>query len=127
MMDKDAAKTCVIVLAILGFIGAAVAAIRGLQITILGLKAGAIFSSSLFGNLVVMGILMMGFGIFEFFVARGLLNYREWARKTQLVLVVIGVVYSVWHFAAQDVGTIIVGAAVFYLLVFEKSIVRLFK
>ena len=126
-MDKDAAKTCVIVLAIIGFIGAAALAIRGLQMTILGLKAGAIFSSSLFGNWIIMGIVLIGFGVFEFFVARGMLKFKNWARTTQLVLVAIGVVWNLWHFAAADVGSIIVGAAVFYLLVFEKSIVRLFR
>lgn len=125
-MDKDAAKTCVIVMAILGFIGAAVMVISGLRMTVLGLKAGAAFSS-LFGNLIVRGILYMGFGVFEFFVSRGMLNFKNWARTIQLVLVAIAAVWNIWSFAAADIGTIIVCGAIFYLLIFEKGIVKLFR
>jgi hypothetical protein len=101
-MNKPAG---VIVIAILYFIGAAFSLLGGLLFIAGGGflaslmnqqgQAGASGLATLMAGLgAVMGVVFLGFGVLDVFVALGLLKLKNWARIVAIVLSVIGACFQ---------------------------------
>lgn len=139
-MQKSTAELWVKIIAILGYIGAAFGVLLGILVMIGGGMIGTLLpmmglegliGGALVGGLMIFaGIVAIGLGVFEFFVARGLWKHKNWARIVTVVFAGIGVVMNLVSIIGSPVGAIfglIINGGIFYLLALNKDIVRLFK
>jgi len=128
-MDKKNAELIVKIIAILGYIGAGFSILGGLIMLL-----GGSFLASLLPNFgafigvlaVVAAVLMIAFGIFAIFVAKGIWNHKNWARIVVIIFSALGVIGGLTSLPSGIIG-ILINGAVFYFLVFEKTIIGLFK
>jgi hypothetical protein len=88
-----------------------------------------------FGTLILLGIVvglvLIGLGVLEFFVARGMWRLKAWARITAILLSLLAVVNAVYVLTSglqpiQLTRLIFDGGIVLYL-VFSKDAKKLFK
>lgn len=101
MSDGRSVPTGVKVIAILYYIGAVLGIIFGLlflvgagaigsiasQIPVLGALGAGLF--------VVGGIILIGLGVFGFFVGRGLWKARPWARIVAIIFAILGILMAI--------------------------------
>ncbi len=86
----------------------------------------AIFGVSFF---IVIGIILMGFGVLSFFIARGLWKAKNWARIAAIILACVGIFITLTYIVMGDIEIIpilfngIVGG---YLL-FNKNVKIIFR
>jgi len=127
-MEKESAKTLVRVLSVLCYIGGSVWIIGGIVMLLMRNLMASMMPRVMMYN-VPSGIFITAFiigasiiiaaGIFKIFVAFGLWNFRRWSRIAALVLAV----FALFMF---PIGTVL-GAAVIYLLAFNKTMMKLFR
>ena len=79
------------------------------------------------GMLIFLGIVMLGFGVLEFFIGRGLWKGQSWARIFVIVLAILGVLGSLGGLATGIgiIGLLYNGAVGGYLL-FSKEAKKAF-
>jgi len=80
---------------------------------------------------VLLGIVLIGLGVLEFFVARGLWRLKSWARIMAIVLSLLAIINAAYAMtsgfqAVQLVRLIVDGGIVLYLI-FSKEARRVFK
>lgn len=136
-MDKSAAETWVKVIAILGYIGAALLALVGLIFLFGGSFVGSMLTlAGLFGGIAIgglfvfAGIAMIIIGVLEFIVALNLWKHKNWARIVMIVLSVLGIIgalSSIGKGPFMSIVNLIINGGIFYLLTFNKDVVALFK
>ena len=144
-MEKSTAEVWVKVMAILGYIGAGFAVLFGLFFLILGpfmsqlmTDAASLNTTPAASNaaspeiisavFIVLGIVFLAWGIFNIFISRGLWKYREWARITYIVLLVLGFVWSLIYmimllFAGATAPNFPPGFMVITILIFVIALV----
>jgi hypothetical protein len=122
------------VLGILGYIGAVATLLLGLTMLI-----GSAFISDLITQFVpnfatyaaagtvlfiVLGIIFIGLAILDYFIARGLLNGRNWARILLIIFAALGLLGSLHPFS---IGSLVIEGLIIWYLGFYKPAVNYFK
>ena len=126
------------VLGVLGYIGAVLTLLAGLAM----LFGSAIVSQlineyRLSGNLektfiipesptlfIILGIILIGLAILDYFIAKGLLDGKNWARIITIVFSALSVLSSLYPFSKVNLA---IGAAIIWYLGFYKPAVNYFK
>lgn len=123
------------VLAVLGYIGAALTLLAGLAMifgsaAIASLLAGVsgyeIFSTLGAMFIIIMGVIFLPLAVLYFFVARGLWNGKNWARIVTLVFAGLGVLNSLFALPVSIINLALNGLIIWYLG-FYKPAVAYFK
>ena len=119
----------VTILAVLGYIGAILMLLLGLLFligssaitSIIATVAPEIANYSSLGTMVVIviGIVLLGFAVLYYYIARGLWNGRNWARIVMLVFSTLSVISSLWPF--NIVNLILNGLIIWYLGFYEPA------
>jgi hypothetical protein len=134
-MDKKTAELLVKIISVFGYIGAGLGIIASLALIFGGSFMASIMpladvsmipAAMLSAVIMVVGIIILLVSIFGIFLARGLWMHKKWARIVAIVFAAIGVLGGLTSLPSGIVGLLLNGA-VFYLLGFEKTIVKLFK
>ena len=116
--------TGVKVISVLYYVLAALTALGGVMMLVMGAGfgvlagrggLGAIVGAIGVGVFIVAGIIAIAFGILEFFVARGLWNARNWARIVAIIFSAIGILGALGVVGGTMVGGII--SNLFWLVV----------
>jgi len=121
-LEKQTAKTIVLIIAILGFIGAGMALLGGLAMVFFG---GVFFESMMQGAEVfavlggLAGVMLILIGALELWIFYKFLKYANWAR----IVVIILSVLMLFNF---PLGTVL-GALYIYFLAFNEDVKKLFK
>lgn len=133
-MEKNTAKLLVRIISVLGFIAAVLVMVYGIAFVSSG--ANPKIEVEVLGTIATITLT-----IFEFIVALNLWRYKNWARITGIILMVLGIITYIAaiipHFGAVTLSNLsaiiriiiplaIVGCMI-YLLAFNKEIVSLFK
>ena len=138
-MDKSAAGTWVKVIAILGYVCAVLLFLLGILLVVGKSILGAMPQfKTMLGNsigtigaiMIVMGIVVIIIGIFDFMVALNLWKYKNWARIVMFVFAALGVIMSLTSIIRSPIRSIIgivIEGGIFYLLAINKDVVKLFK
>ncbi|MEM4647969.1 MAG: hypothetical protein QXO12_01505 [Candidatus Pacearchaeota archaeon] len=132
-MEKQTAKTLVLVIAILYFIFAALSLIAAITIFL----GGKFFASlipvpggkALIGAIsIILGIVFLIGAVIDLFVGIGLLRYNNVARIIAIVFSVLGIIMAIPS-VIYGIGIIslIINGGIFYLLTFQKEVVDLFR
>jgi len=101
------------VISVLYYIGAVFYVIAGILMmvgaSLLGSLTNQVPLSSVLGGglLVVGGILFLAFGIFAFFIARGLWKGHNWARVAVIVLVILGLISGLVSIVSGNFASIV--------------------
>ncbi len=111
------------VLAVLGYIGAALMLIGGIAMFV-GAGAIASYLSGIIpflgaigaGLFIVVGIFLVLLAVLYFFIARGLWKGQNWARIVMIVLSFLGVLFALFGLPATIISLIINLAIALYLL-----------
>ena len=120
LLDKGTAKTIVLVISILGFIGAAMAVLGGLAMILFGGMFMTAEGAGVLGALGgAAGVFMIIIGIIQFWIYFKLMKLVNWAR----IVVIIFAVLSLFSF---PIGTIL-GILIIYFLALNKDVRKLFK
>jgi hypothetical protein len=81
--------------------------------------------------MVVMGILIVGFGVLLFFVAKGIWKLRKWAKIVVIVLSILGIFSAVFSmiriFALTHIVMIVIHGIIAGYLLFNEEAKRIFK
>lgn len=139
--SEDSGKIPVIVniISIIYYIGAALYALIGILLITrsnalvsymisyypnLGLET--IGQGALATMVVIMGVLILGFGVFVFFVGRGIWKLRKWARIVVIVLSILGILSAIFSIIGGSVFIQIIKIAIHgfaggYLLFSEEA------
>jgi len=128
-MDKKNAELIVKIIAIIGYIGAAVAIIAGLRVLLFGRGLGIMYSAgmALVGTRAVMtSIVMIIVALIGIYVCKALWDHKNWARIVIIVLSAIAILSSLMRLPLGIIG-IIINGAILYFLAFDKSVTHLFK
>ena len=116
-MAKNERPIGVTILAVLAWIGAVFAVISGITLAFNGSIMG--FGGYGFGMMsgfgMASGIIEIVFGVFAFFVGKGLWDGENWARVTALVLCALGIIASLRSLISSIVPIIINGVIIWYL------------
>ncbi len=118
------------IIAVLYYIGAVLALLFGiltfvgagtLQTALAAVPFLAIFS----GLIIVLGIILIGFGVLGFFIGRGLWKAQNWARILVIIFAALGVLMAIiamvgGNIAGNIVSLIINGLIGGYLLFSQK-------
>lgn len=120
LLDKGTAKTIVVVMAVLGFIGAAMAIIGGLAMLFfggmfLGVEGGGMFAA--LGSAAA--VFMLLWGLISVWIYYKFLTLTNWAR-------IVVIVFAVVQLLSFPIGTVI-GALYIYFLAFNNDVKALFK
>lgn len=129
MADKNNIPLGVKILSVLAYIAAAFSVIFALLFIIgagfiINIPAFAIFGTGIF---ILLGIIMLGFAVLDFFVARGLWKGRNWARIFMIIVSCIGIVlalvslFSVESLVYAILNIVINGLIAGYLLFNKKA------
>jgi len=125
------------VLGILGYIGAAVTFLAGLAMLIFSAYVKDVLDSiattteissmiTALGTVgfIILGIIFIGLAILDYFIAKGLLNGKNWARIIMIVFAALGILGSIRPFSI--INLIIDGIIIWYLG-FYKPAINYFK
>jgi glucan phosphoethanolaminetransferase (alkaline phosphatase superfamily) len=125
------------VLGILGYIGAVVTFLAGLAMLIFSayvkdmldsITTTAEISSMITAlgtiGFIILGIIFIGLAILDYFIAKGLLNGKNWARIIMIVFAALGILGSIQPFSI--INLIIDGIIIWYLG-FYKPAINYFK
>ena len=107
-----------VIFALLFFIGA------GFVANIPGLEAfGA-------GIIIFFGIILLGLGVLDFFIARGLWKGQNWARILLIIFMILGIVYALGIlFIGQVIASllnIVIDVLIGWYLIFNKNVKKFF-
>lgn len=137
-MNKSTAELWVKIIAILGYIGAALGVIGGIIMLFGGsfittmvpmfdqsLEAigGAAVLTVVF---VISGIIAIAFSIFGFIVSLNLWKHKNWARIVMIIFAVLGIISGLTSLPGGLISLVIEGG-ILYLLAFSKDVIKLFK
>ncbi|MEM2707612.1 MAG: hypothetical protein QXQ30_00845 [Candidatus Pacearchaeota archaeon] len=132
-MDKQTAKTLVLVIAILYFIFAALSLIAAIAIflggnfvaSLMPIPGGKAFIGAIS---IILGIVFLIGAVIDLFVGIGLLRYNNVARIVAIVFSVLGIIMALPS-VIYGIGIIslIINGGIFYLLTFQKEVVDLFR
>ena len=132
MVKKDM-PVGVKILAILGYIGAALTLLAGILLIFGASFMAQIMSqigplAAVFGGIgfVVLGIIFIAFAVLDYFIAKGLWNGKNWARIIVIVFAALGILGGITSPLNNIVGIIINGVIIWYLG-FNKPVARAFK
>lgn len=132
---NDSATMIVKIISVFEFIGAGFAILFGLLLlfgsqfflAMLPLAEISQVPAALIGAAVtLMSILMIIYGIIAIFLARGLWNYKNWARIVFIVFSSLGILAALFSLPSGILGLLLHGLIV-YFLGFNKDVVALFK
>ncbi len=136
MSDEKSVPTGVKVIAVLYYIGAVLCAIMGLlflvgagmmssianQIPLLGVLGSALF--------IVGGIILIGVGVLNFFVGKGLWNARSWARIVAIIFMTLGILMAILSMIqgniANNIFGLVIELAIGGYLLFSNSVKEAF-
>ncbi len=111
-----------LILAILSFVSV------GFVAQVPGLETAAFLGA---GFLVVIGVVLVGVAVLNFFVARGLWNAKVWARIVALVLMVLSVIGSLFSLALgaiiNGIVTLLIAGLIIWYLGFNKDVKIAFR
>lgn len=118
VLEYIGAGLCVLA-ALIFFIGANfMEAYLGADTAIYGALGSAVF--------IVLGVLMLGFAILSFFIARGLFKIQKWARIIVIVFSCLGVLFGFLSIFGESIGqgifNIIVNGLIGGYLLFSKEV-----
>jgi len=98
MVGEKIMPTGVKVISVLYYIGAAFSFLFGLLLIVGGVFIGAILGETLAslsalgsGLFIVLGIALLGFGVLDIFIGRGLWKGQNWTRIAAIVFAILGV------------------------------------
>ena len=98
MVGEKIMPTGVKVISVLYYIGAAFSFLFGLLLIVGGAFIGAILGETLAslsalgsGLFIVLGIALLGFGVLDIFIGRGLWKGQNWTRIAAIVFAILGV------------------------------------
>jgi len=137
MDDKQPVPFGVKIIAILYYIGAVLGVIFGLIFLvvgtgIMGSKLIPLLGALGAGLFIAAGIVILGLGVFDFFIGRGLWKAKSWARIVVIVFAALAILGTITSMMVQGK---IVGSGVFNLitqlvicgyLLFSKSVKQAF-
>ena len=136
-MKKSTAELWVKIIAILGYITAALSVIGGIFLFFGGTFLSAvmpffgedIIGSALVGTLmVVLAIVAIIFGVVTFIIALNLWKFKNWARIVEIIFAAIGILSSLPSlFTGKGIIGLVINAGIFYLLAINKDVRKLFK
>ena len=122
------------VLAILGYIGAALTLLMGLGMmlgagtmtTFLAtfVPGAAVLLAGGTALFVVLGIVFVALSVLNYFIARGLWNGQNWARIITIVFAALGIVSALMSF---NIVSILIDGVILWYLAFYKPAVNYFK
>jgi len=136
MDDGLSVPTGVKVVSVLYYIGAVFGIIFGLtslvgagmidsivnQIPLLGILGAGLF--------VIAGIILIGFGIFSFFIGRGLWKARPWARFVVIIIAALGILASVISMIqgeiASNIFNLVIQLAIVGYFLFSSNVKQAF-
>jgi len=124
-------------LGVLGYIGAVLTLLTGLAMLTFSAYLGNLLASipamadigtiiTTLGAIgfIVLGIIFIVLSILDYFIARGLLNGKNWARILMLIFAALGVLSSLWPF---NIVSLIIDGLIIWYLGFYKPAVGYFK
>lgn len=138
-MDKKTAELLVKIIAILGYIGAALSVIAGIMMFFGGTFFAAylpgmgegLFSGAFVGAmLIVTAIIGIVWGIFAFILSLNLWKHKNWARVVLGVFAALGAIGSLFSIVTSPASAIfglVIQGGIFYLLMLNKDVKKLFK
>ena len=136
-MKKSSAELWIKIIAIIGFIWAVLLIIAGIAMLLGGTFLSAVIpfmqNETVKGAFVgaffiIAAIITLALGIFMFIVNLNLWKHKNWARIVMIILAIIGIVSSLPSLlVGTGIISLIINAGIFYLLTFQKDIVKLFK
>jgi len=122
------------VLGVLGYIGAVVTLLVGIAMLfgsaiispIINKFAPQLAAYTTAGTVlfIILGIIFIGLSILDYFIARGLLSGKNWARILVLAFSVLSVLGSLSPF---NIANLVIGAVIIWYLGFYKPAVSYFK
>jgi hypothetical protein len=128
--------TGVKVIAVLYYIGAVLSALFGVLFLVGAGAIGSLLSQiPILGTLgaglfIVVGVIMIGFGVLDFFVGRGLWKARSWARVVVIVFAVLGAVLAIVSMAQGsilwNIFNLVVELVIGGYLIFSKDVKKAF-
>lgn len=105
--------------------------IASLLVTNPGIGLESIPQGMLIGIIVFVGILIIGAGIFSFFIGRGIWKLKRWARVTAIILAIIGflsvILSMILHFQITQVLSFLIDGYIAGYLLFNKEVKKIFK
>ncbi|MEI7719572.1 MAG: hypothetical protein WCI72_06900 [archaeon] len=122
------------ILSVLGYIGAvftlllgllfiAGSAVVGTLITQLAPEYVWLTTVGVVG-LIFLGLVIIGFAVLDFFIARGLWKGQSWARIVVLVLLAISALMAL---TSMEIASVVIDAALIWYLGFYEPVVNYFK
>jgi len=120
------------ILSVLGYMGAVVALLFGIfYIFYTGVVAlysvQDYFGKMTVGLFILLAILSLGLAVLYYFMARGLWNGKNWARITQIVLSVLGLILALSSFGIGGIFSLIINGLIILYLGFYKPALAYFK
>lgn len=134
-MKKTEAEITIKIIAIFYFVIAALTILAGIGSLVGGAFLGFLRTPTLMGIttgilsgsiMVLAGILTIAVGILEAFVGVGLLNHKEWARITTIVISALGVLIGL-TMLPFGIVKLVVSGVILYFVAFSKPVTRLFR
>jgi len=117
------------VIAVLYYIGAALALIGGVAMIFGSAALGTYMSAAIPGGealgvlgaglFIVVGIILIAFAVLDFFVGRGLWKAKKWARIVAIIIAILGVISAITSFAWVS---LVIHALIGGYLIFSKGV-----
>ncbi|MBI2449020.1 hypothetical protein HYV49_01865 [Candidatus Pacearchaeota archaeon] len=118
----ESAESIVKLIAILHYISAVFLGILGFLMIVLSSFFWSVVSGLIripLAFMIMISLFIFAFGVFQFFVAGGLLKKESWARTSAIVL-------GILMLFSFPIGTFI-GIITIYFLVFNREVIRMFR
>lgn len=129
MEETKKIPTGVKIISVLLYIAAVLGVIVGLFI-IFGTGIITLFLPMLAGWGVLIGILIIGLSIFNFFVARSLWKAKNWARIITIIFAGVGIIFAIIQMVQGDFISSVINLAINGLiggyLIFSKKVKKIF-
>jgi hypothetical protein len=136
-MEKKTAELWIKIIGIVGIVMAAIGVLAGIAMLVGGSFFGSlvsmfvpdlgIFGSGLIGSLfMVFGVIIIILDAFLIYTYVNLMKYVGWARIVVMVFAALGVIGGLTSLPSGILGLVINGG-IFYLLMWQKEVVALFK
>ncbi|MCX6747264.1 MAG: hypothetical protein NTU63_03990 [Candidatus Pacearchaeota archaeon] len=82
------------------------------------------------GLFIILGILLVGLGILQIFIARGLWRAKKWARIVEIILMCLGMLSSIVSMIqgniAGSVSSLVISGVIGGYLLFSKKVKETF-
>jgi hypothetical protein len=81
--------------------------------------------------LIIFSVFLIGVGVLEFFVARGLWRVKQWARILAIILAILGTVSAIYslivNFKYSQIVQLLIDSAIGIYLLFSEEVKEAFK